>query len=226
MPRSKNEWSYTSTRPIYLHSVVLRLKKVQRQLYLYLLNTSSHCYYQTTDVVHRLLKAHYLATYFRCNVIMANALWYGLWPCLGNLKLGIHILDRTRHRVRWKVWECHDDDSCRSLLSYDVTYCYGLHIWRATANIINRQSRTVDIAWSSNLGVAWGVKTSHLKKIPCHETLHRAIVWEDKPEWFLGKGWKSVDWIHLALAQDRDKWRARKRGKEPSSSIKGGKFFD
>jgi hypothetical protein len=32
--RSKNQWSYTSTPPVRLHSVVLNLKKGPRQLYL------------------------------------------------------------------------------------------------------------------------------------------------------------------------------------------------
>jgi hypothetical protein len=33
-----------------------------------------------------------------------------------------------------------------------------------------------------------------------------------------------MDWIELA--QDRGKWRTRGRGKEPSGSIKCGKFLD
>jgi len=38
VPRSNNEWIYTSTPPIYLHGMVLSYKKrAQGQLYLYLL---------------------------------------------------------------------------------------------------------------------------------------------------------------------------------------------
>jgi hypothetical protein len=31
-----------------------------------------------------------------------------------------------------------------------------LQIWRIAANILNKQSRTADSGWSSNLGVGWG----------------------------------------------------------------------
>jgi hypothetical protein len=36
--------------------------------------------------------------------------------------------------------------------------------------------------------------------------------------------WKGVDWMHLV--QDRDQWRTREHGNEPSGSIKGGEFVD
>jgi hypothetical protein len=35
VPRSKNEWSYTSTPPVSFNGVVLSLKKAQGQLYLF-----------------------------------------------------------------------------------------------------------------------------------------------------------------------------------------------
>jgi hypothetical protein len=36
----------------------------------------------------------------------------------------------------------------------------GLQIWRVAANILNKQSRTVDKGWSSNLGVGRGANNS------------------------------------------------------------------
>jgi hypothetical protein len=39
----------------------------------------------------------------------------------------------------------------------------GLQIWRAAANILNKQSRTAERGWSSSLGVGRGVTTPHRK---------------------------------------------------------------
>jgi hypothetical protein len=36
----------------------------------------------------------------------------------------------------------------------------GLQIWRVAANVLNKQSRTVDKGWSSNLGVERGTNNS------------------------------------------------------------------
>jgi hypothetical protein len=36
----------------------------------------------------------------------------------------------------------------------------GLQIWRVAANILNKQSQTVDKGWSSNLGVGRGANNS------------------------------------------------------------------
>jgi hypothetical protein len=36
-------------------------------------------------------------------------------------------------------------------------------------------------------------------------------------------GWKSTDWIHLA--QNRDQWRVREHGSEPSDSMKDGEYI-
>jgi hypothetical protein len=36
----------------------------------------------------------------------------------------------------------------------------GLQIWRVTANILNKQSRTADKGWSSSLGVGCGANNS------------------------------------------------------------------
>jgi hypothetical protein len=39
----------------------------------------------------------------------------------------------------------------------------GLQIWRVAANILNKQSWTADIEWSSSLGVGWGANNPSLK---------------------------------------------------------------
>jgi hypothetical protein len=49
--------------------------------------------------------------------------------------------------------------------------------------------------------------------------------WEDNIKMDLREaGWGSVNWIDLA--QDRDRWRARVYGDEPSGSIKCGEFLE
>jgi hypothetical protein len=40
----------------------------------------------------------------------------------------------------------------------------GLQIWRVAANILNKQSRTVDKGLSSSLGLGVGLRTPHRKK--------------------------------------------------------------
>jgi hypothetical protein len=40
----------------------------------------------------------------------------------------------------------------------------GLQIWRAAANILNKQSRTADMGFSCSLGVGRGLTTPHRKK--------------------------------------------------------------
>jgi hypothetical protein len=48
----------------------------------------------------------------------------------------------------------------------------GLQVWRVTANILNKESRTADKGWSSNLGVGRGANNSTVKyklDIKCHE---------------------------------------------------------
>ena len=42
-------------------------------------------------------------------------------------------------------------------------------IWRVAANILNKQSRTVDNGWSSSLGVGRGAKNSSNKNVNCFE---------------------------------------------------------
>jgi hypothetical protein len=39
----------------------------------------------------------------------------------------------------------------------------GLQMWRVAANILNKQSRTADMAWSSSLGVGRGLTTPTVK---------------------------------------------------------------
>jgi hypothetical protein len=41
----------------------------------------------------------------------------------------------------------------------------GLRIWRVAVNILNKQSRTADKAWASDLGLGVGVITPHRNKI-------------------------------------------------------------
>jgi hypothetical protein len=45
----------------------------------------------------------------------------------------------------------------------------GLQIWRATANILNKQSRRADKRWPTNLGLGVGLKTAHRKNLLCYE---------------------------------------------------------
>jgi hypothetical protein len=40
----------------------------------------------------------------------------------------------------------------------------GLQIWRAAANVLNKQSRTVDKGWSSSLTIGRGANNSPQKK--------------------------------------------------------------
>jgi hypothetical protein len=40
----------------------------------------------------------------------------------------------------------------------------GLQIWRVTANILNKQSQTVDKGWPSSLGLGVGLTTPHRKR--------------------------------------------------------------
>jgi outer membrane scaffolding protein for murein synthesis (MipA/OmpV family) len=40
----------------------------------------------------------------------------------------------------------------------------GLQIWRAAANILNKQSQRADNGWSSSLGAGVGLTTHYLKK--------------------------------------------------------------
>jgi len=50
-------------------------------------------------------------------------------------------------------------------------------IWRVTANILNKQSRTADKEWSSSLGEGWGsglgevLKSPHCKNYPVTKCL-------------------------------------------------------
>jgi hypothetical protein len=49
----------------------------------------------------------------------------------------------------------------------------GLQIWRVAANILNKQSRTADRRWPSNLWVRRVLTTPIVKK-QCHETFYKA----------------------------------------------------
>jgi hypothetical protein len=42
-------------------------------------------------------------------------------------------------------------------------------IWRAVANILNRQSRTADKGWFSSLGMGEMLTTPHRKNASCYE---------------------------------------------------------
>jgi hypothetical protein len=50
----------------------------------------------------------------------------------------------------------------------------GRQIWRVTANILNKQSRTADKGWPSSLGVGRGLTTPHREKTVRYEMLQRA----------------------------------------------------
>jgi hypothetical protein len=53
----------------------------------------------------------------------------------------------------------------------------GLQMWRAAANIMNKQSRTADSGWSSSLGVGRGANNPPpIKLNVCYETLYTASV--------------------------------------------------
>jgi hypothetical protein len=47
----------------------------------------------------------------------------------------------------------------------------GLQIWRAAANILNKQSPTSDKGWSFSLGVGRVAKLFTVKKLVCYEML-------------------------------------------------------
>jgi hypothetical protein len=49
-----------------------------------------------------------------------------------------------------------------------------LHIWRVTANILDKHLLTADTVWSSNFGVGLGANNSLPQKPTCYEMLHRA----------------------------------------------------
>ena len=48
-------------------------------------------------------------------------------------------------------------------------------IWSVAANILNKQSRTTDNGWYSNLGVGRGGNNSSQKKPPYYETFTNAL---------------------------------------------------
>jgi hypothetical protein len=50
----------------------------------------------------------------------------------------------------------------------------GLQIWRVAANILNKQSRTIDKGWSSSLGERCGDITPDRKKVICYEMFQSA----------------------------------------------------
>jgi hypothetical protein len=95
-------------------------------------------------------------------------------------------------------------------------------IWWVAANILNKQSRTADKGWSSNLGVGrgannsslwkWIFVTKHSQTNPRTWTDTRPLGrprrrWEDHIKMDLQEvGCGGMDWI--GLAQDRDRWRA------------------
>jgi hypothetical protein len=54
-----------------------------------------------------------------------------------------------------------------------------LQVWRKAENILNKQSRTADKLWSSNLGVGHGVTTPHRKKKLVKKILKNTRTWTD-----------------------------------------------
>jgi hypothetical protein len=57
----------------------------------------------------------------------------------------------------------------------------GLQVWRVAANTLNKQSRTAEKGWSSNLGVGRGANNSP-KKLWYYETAYKA----SDLDWFFG----------------------------------------
>jgi hypothetical protein len=60
----------------------------------------------------------------------------------------------------------------------------GLQIWKATANILNKQSRTADKGWSSSFGLGEVLTTPHRKNLNMLRIIHRGlgtglILWYD-----------------------------------------------
>jgi len=99
-------------------------------------------------------------------------------------------------------------------------------IWRVTANISNKQSRTAEKRWSSSLGVGRGAKNySLLKTYPDTKCLQATRAWTDtdwyelrngKGPWDLVIGMSGVcrGQVHSQQqpgnkqAQERERWRA------------------
>ena len=78
-------------------------------------------------------------------------------------------------------------------------------ICRVAANILNKQSRTADKAWSSSLGIGRGANNFSPQKHIMLPTIHKEslglglIIWPGS--WM----WRGMDWI--GLSEDRDRWR-------------------
>jgi hypothetical protein len=47
-------------------------------------------------------------------------------------------------------------------------------LWRVSAKILNKQLRTADKGWPSNLRIGRGVTTPHRKNVSCYESITRA----------------------------------------------------
>jgi hypothetical protein len=52
----------------------------------------------------------------------------------------------------------------------------GLQIWSLPANILNKQSRTVDMGWSSSLCFGQGANNTLRKNPACYEMLNIIII--------------------------------------------------
>jgi hypothetical protein len=52
----------------------------------------------------------------------------------------------------------------------------GLKAWRVTENILNKQSQTGNMRWSSSFGgLVWGSQLLTVKKLACYEMSQRAL---------------------------------------------------
>jgi hypothetical protein len=83
-------------------------------------------------------------------------------------------------------------------------------IWRAAANIMNKQSRSADKGWSSSLGLGEVLTSPRRKNISCYEIFTRTASDQD---FYSGSG----------LGQVAGTCEC---GNEPSSSMKCGEFLD
>jgi hypothetical protein len=96
--------------------------------------------------------------------------------------------------VRWVP--CHHC-MARPQISYGGE---GLQIWRAAANILNKQSRTADERLSCSLRLGVGLTTPRCKNVACYEMSQS--VWEDNIKMDLKEiEIDGANWI--TLAQDR-----------------------
>ena len=83
----------------------------------------------------------------------------------------------------------------------------GLRIWSVDANIFNKQSRTVDMGWSSSFGLGEVLTSTHRKNWTILRIISQGlglglVVWYERKV----DAKCRMDWIDLT--QNRDRWRS------------------